>query len=145
MRTCYIIGAGELYGELCPAEGDLIIAADGGADGLAAVGITPHLILGDMDSIADDNLFPNAERITFPVKKDETDTHLAYLEGVKRGYTHFRIYGGVGGREDHTFANLSLLIYGDLMGHELTLVGNKCEWYALSQGKRELCGRGRYR
>ena len=37
MRTCYIIGAGELYGELCPAEGDLVIAADGGADGLAAV------------------------------------------------------------------------------------------------------------
>lgn len=141
MGTCYIIGAGEFYGELKPARGDLIIAADGGLDTLLSLGITPDLIIGDMDSTAAAGAFAEVERIFFPVKKDETDTHLAYLEGAKRGYSDFRIYGGVGGREDHTFANLSLLIYGKMLGHNLTLVGNGCEWLALFNEEKRIYGK----
>ncbi|MBR2432244.1 MAG: thiamine diphosphokinase, partial [Clostridia bacterium] len=79
MKTCYIVGAGEFYGEFTPDSDDLVIAADGGYDSLLNRGIRPDVLIGDLDSIKE---MPNGiELIRHPVKKDETDMHLAYLEG----------------------------------------------------------------
>ena len=123
MSICYIVGAGEFYGSFSPKADDLVIAADGGFDTLLSLGITPDLILGDMDSV---NAAANGiERIVYPVRKDETDSFLAYREGVRRGYSEFMLYGCTGGREDHTFANYALLVYAREAGHKMTLVG-KC-------------------
>ena len=108
--TCYIVGAGEFYGELNLSDGDIVIAADGGYDTLRELGVTPDLLVGDMDSVK--AVPTDIEKLRVPVEKDETDTYLCYLEGVRRGYSNFVILGGVGGREDHTFANFSLLILG---------------------------------
>ena len=107
MKTCYIVGAGDFYGKFTPQENDLVIAADGGYSLLSERGIRCDLIIGDMDSLS--STPTDVETIRFPIKKDETDTYLAYLEGKRRGYLHFEIYGGVGGRADHTFANYCLL------------------------------------
>ena len=54
MNVCYIVGAGELHGRPEPKNGDLVIAADGGLDSLMSLGITPDLVLGDMDSVSAD-------------------------------------------------------------------------------------------
>ena len=70
--TCYIVGAGDFYGELSPNECDLIIAADGGYDTLKKMNITPNLLLGDMDSLSE--MPEGIEKIVYPVRKDETDT-----------------------------------------------------------------------
>ena len=139
MKTCYIVGAGEFYGELCPSAGDLIIAADGGYDTLLSLGITPDLLIGDMDSLSKE--WGGVERIVYPVRKDETDSFLAYREGVKRGYENFVLYGGVGGRDDHTFANYSLLIYAKNRGHNVKLVGQRCEIFAIKNEKISLSGK----
>ena len=108
MNTCYIIGAGDVT--LLPRfdETDLVIAADGGYHALVRQGRRCDILIGDMDSIGQ---VPNeVERKVFPVRKDETDTYLAYLEGRARGYCEFELYGATGGRSDHTFANYSLLL-----------------------------------
>ena len=185
MSICYIVGAGEFYGELAPQEGDLVIAADGGYDTLRALGIDCHVLLGDMDSreVKKEDLRLSSRSVSvcsvtgegepvcsatgegesvysasgessdckteenafcslvFPVEKDETDTHLAYLEGAKRGYTSFRVYGGVGGREDHTFANYSLLLYAKNRGHSMTLVGDGYESFVIKNESVTLSGR----
>jgi thiamine pyrophosphokinase len=109
MKKCIIIGAGDftLPGEISCE--DLVIAADGGYDHAKAAGIDPKLFVGDMDSLTI-SLPENIEKITFPERKDYTDMNLAYLEGRARGYENFEIYGGTGGRSDHTFANVSLLL-----------------------------------
>ena len=138
MSTCYIVGAGELYGRPEPKCDDLVIAADGGLDALVSLGITPDLVLGDMDSVSAD--LGDTERIVYPVRKDETDSFLAYFEGVRRGYTEFMLYGCVGGREDHTYANYSLLVYAAKRGHKVTLVGKVCDTTALINGSVTLCG-----
>ena len=138
MRTCYLVGAGEFYGTLSPTSADLVIAADGGYETLQKIGITPDLLIGDMDSLS--ICADGTAKISYPVKKDETDTHLSYLEGARRGYSNFAIYGGVGGREDHTFANYSLLLYAKNQGHHASLIGNKTEIFVIRNEKISLCG-----
>ena len=138
MKTCYIVGAGDFYGEFDPTIPDLVIAADGGYDTLSEKGYKCDLFVGDMDSLM---LHPtDVETLRYPVEKDETDMFLAYYEGKKRGYTNFRIYGGVGGRIDHTFANLSLLIHGKKAGDNIILVSDKYEIFAIKNEEITLKG-----
>lgn len=140
MKKCYIVGAGELFGSFLPSDGDLVIAADGGYDNLLSLGITPNIIIGDLDSVRSE-LPKEIELIRHKVEKDETDTHLAYLEGARRGYTEFELYGGTGGREDHTFANYSLLLYAKNEGNNIKLVSENMDIFVMKNEKRELSGR----
>lgn len=136
MKTCYIVGAGDFFGSFSPTEDDLVIAADGGYDTLCRLKIRCDLLIGDMDSI--NSAQNNTEKIVFPVEKDETDMLLAYMEGSKRGYTDFCIFGGVGGRIDHTFANLSLLIYAKNAGHTMEIVADGYRIFAIKNEKIKL-------
>lgn len=136
MSTCYIVGAGEFFGTLSPSMDDFVIAADGGFDTLRKLGVGCDLFIGDMDSSVSD-VSPDKR---FPVEKGETDTYLAYLEGVKRDYTAFRVYGGVGGREDHTFANISLLLHAKMNSHDMVLVGNGYEYTVIKNQSVTLRG-----
>ena len=43
------------------------------------------------------------------MEKDDTDTMLAIRYGLEQGYETFHLYGGTGGRMDHTLANLQAL------------------------------------
>ena len=53
------------------AEGKPCFAADGGNDHLLALGIRPKLILGDGDSLTQDD--PTIQRVCYPREKDFTD------------------------------------------------------------------------
>ena len=121
MGVCYLVGAGDFYGNINLCDGDTIIAADGGYDSLAIHGYTPSVIIGDLDSIKSD-IPKNVEIVRHPKEKDETDMFLAYLEGAKLGYTEFVMLGATGGRLDHTYANISLLLYAKERGHNVTLM-----------------------
>lgn len=132
MRVCYIVGAGDFFGTFAPDKDDLVIAADGGYTSLLARGIRCDLLIGDMDSIQ--SLPSGLEIIRHKVEKDETDMHLAYLEGVRRGYSDFAIYGGVGGRSDHTFANYCLLSYISKHGGRAKLFDKSSIAYAITNG-----------
>ena len=123
MGICYIVGAGDFESSFTPMAEDLVIAADGGYDSLKAHGIRCDLLIGDLDSITSEPC--GIEVIRHPVRKDETDMQLCYLAGSERGYTEFHLYGGTGGREDHTFANYSLLLYIKENGHNAKLIGKK--------------------
>ncbi len=139
MKTCYIIGAGDFFGDFNPKKDDLVIAADGGYDTLLKLGKDCDLLLGDMDSVSSN--ISEKEKILFPIEKDETDMFLAYREGKKRGYSVFRLYGGVGGRIDHTFANISLLIYAKKAGDVITLVADGYEIFAIKNERITLSGK----
>ena len=109
-RICYIFGAGERsthYIELHPK--DLVIAADGGFDYLEEIGLRVDIVLGDFDSVVSYDLPYDA--IRYPREKDDTDMMIAVKMGLDKGYTEFAIYGGLGGRLDHTIGNIQLLTY----------------------------------
>ncbi len=99
-----------------PQDGDLIIAADSGCDTLRTFSekikeVNPDIILGDMDSYPKDKLskFRSAVFLPFPPEKDDTDTGLAVDVALSFGCREIIIVGGLGGRLDHTLANVFLL------------------------------------
>ena len=110
VSACFIIGAGPFYGlPVAPAPGDYVIAADGGYLHCREAGLVPDLLLGDFDSL--DALPGDTDVERFPVDKDDTDSMLAMKLGLEKGYRTFHLYGGTGGRMDHTLANLQGLAY----------------------------------
>lgn len=85
----------------------LVCAADSGLETLAAWGLEPDLIVGDMDSLSDPALierFPRAEVLRAKRDKDETDTELGLIALSSRGADRIVLAGGGGGRLDHLLA-----------------------------------------
>lgn len=120
---CYVVGAMPLSWALCPHPGaeDFLIAADKGYEALAAYGVPPNLVVGDFDSLGRTPNHPNV--IKLPTAKDDTDMVYALREGLKRGYRRFVLLGGVGGRLEHTLANLQALSWLATQGARGVLVG----------------------
>ncbi|MCH5251874.1 MAG: thiamine diphosphokinase [Lachnospiraceae bacterium] len=107
---CYIFGAGEKTDcNITLTSDDIVIAADGGYDYLEELGLRADFVLGDFDSVLSYDL--PSDSLRYPAEKDDTDLMLAAKLGLKKGYTEFAIYGGLGGRLDHTIGNIQLLTY----------------------------------
>lgn len=131
-KICYIFGAGEYYdNKYSFNDGDYIIAADGGYMQLKQHNITPNIVIGDFDSMQRPD-HPNI--LEFSSEKNETDMMIAIKHGLSKGYRVFRLYGGTGGRIDHTMANIQSLsfiaqnnaigfLYGDK--YTMTAISNR--------------------
>ena len=121
MGKCIIFCAAEFDRLLAPIEDtDHIIAADGGLRHTDALGIRPHEILGDFDSLG---YIPQDSRV-FPVEKDDTDAMLAVRRGLSLGYREFWLYGSMDGpRLDHTVANFQTLRFLADRGARGLLIG----------------------
>lgn len=100
----------------------LLIAVDGGYSFLKRQNLKPDLAVGDFDS--NGSVPKDVEVIIHPVQKDDTDMLLAIKEGMKRGFRQFYIFGGLGGRIDHAFANIELLSYLKQQGCRGILFGD---------------------
>lgn len=87
-----------------------VICSDGGANTAKLLGIVPDIVIGDLDSINEPVRSLLGDKgvrfINFPHDKDYTDTFLALNTAEKEGFSDIVIWGGTGGRLDHTLANL---------------------------------------
>lgn len=94
---------------------DYIICSDGGSNHLYNMGICPHYIIGDLDSIKEDVLEfyrkSNVRFEKFPSKKNETDTELCIYLANKLNIKSLDFICALGGRIDHLIANINLLDY----------------------------------
>ena len=124
---CIIVGAGNFdrfYMEI-DRKITFVIAADGGYEHLKRVGVKPDLWVGDGDSLSDEAKTylkeQDIERIDLPVMKDETDMLYAVNCALQMGCQSFHLYGGMGGRIDHTLANITVLSYLADLGKECFL------------------------
>ena len=93
--------------------GDLLIAADGGGRYCLQAGCMPHILIGDFDSLSvakmDQLEASSTEIFRHPMRKDETDLELALDLAINRKVHEIIILAALGGRWDHTMANLLLL------------------------------------
>ncbi len=142
-----IVAGSALGGPLDPsllASGDLLIAADSGADAIASAGLQPHLLVGDMDSVAEATWraleAAGVETHVLPVEKDETDTEVALRLAVDRGADRITLLGVLGGpRLDHLVAGLLLLTAGWLEHVDVRMVDGSHE-VRLARGDAALEG-----
>ena len=138
---CYIIGA--YHGEddsIFPVSADFVIAADGGYEALNRLGVKADLVVGDFDSLG--YVPTGADIVQHPVRKDDTDTLLAIRLGLERGYSNFVITGALGGRLDHTFANLQALLFLRDHGARGILYGDGTVVTAVTNGSITINGQG---
>ena len=99
----------------------LIVAADGGARRLAGLGVAPHVLIGDFDSLSPDELADHraagAAIVEHPAPQQRTDADVAIAEALARGATSLIALGVFGGdRLDHELGNLELLAGDRLRG-----------------------------
>lgn len=128
-RRCVIIGGAGIRDYQAIWEyldpDDFNIFCDSGLSHQEALGVKPHLIVGDFDSHEDPHL--NVETIVLPREKDDTDTVYAVKEAVRRGFDDFLLLGVAGGRLDHTLGNLSILLSLHAQGKRALLVDDWSE------------------
>lgn len=133
-QTALIVAAGEsLIPDRWIDEADFVIAVDGGLANTQAQSVEADLVVGDMDSVDEEQLeqakCAGAKIERHPVAKDESDLELALMAAVERGATRARIVVRDGGRLDHALANLTVLASPRWVDLEISaLVGSSQVW-----------------
>jgi len=119
------------------SRNDLVISADGGAKNALKLGLMPHLVTGDMDSIdkktSDMLKSRNIRFVQEPAEKDYTDTHLALREALKAGAGKIIVLAATGDRLDHSLANVLLLADPFLSRAEVKIITETDEIFIASK------------
>jgi len=118
-------------------ENHLVICCDGGARNFQYLGIKPDVIIGDMDSIDPAQLASYSDQgikiIKYSANKDFTDTELALNYALDLNPDAIFIWGALGGRVDHTLANVFLLCKGQEKGINTYLIDEYGEAFVLDK------------
>lgn len=142
MKKCCIIGGCDFdlkKFDLKHAENACIIAADKGFDTALRLNLDIDIIVGDFDSLG---FVPDCDNvIRHNCEKDETDTALGCQKALELGCDEFYIYGAVGGRIDHSFANFQLICDIAKKGKIAYLFGEGFKITAICNGTLKLDAR----
>lgn len=140
MRCVIISGSPDTNVEeiksLCTND-DFIVCADSGYSFAKQAGLTPNLIIGDFDSLKEE-LPQNTEVVKLNTHKDDTDTEHCVMECIRRGYKDFLLLGSIGGRTDHTFANIATLAFLSEYNYNGVARNNGEEIRILKEGTYEM-------
>ena len=92
---------------------DFILAADGGSRHARTLSLLPSIVIGDLDSISEEERRKRKEEgtelIEYSRDKNETDLELALNYAVEKGFREIVIVAALGDRLDQTLGNLALL------------------------------------
>lgn len=122
---------------------DVILAADGGARHALALGLTPALISGDLDSLstaevrAFEEIGVQFQRV--PRVKDETDLELALAQALRAGYNPIIITTAYGGRLDQSLGNILMLANPEALRADVRLDDGLTEAFFVT-GQAEIQG-----
>ena len=123
---------------------DFLVAVDGGLRHIQNLGLTPGLLIGDLDSVSQEDVgqlrAAGVPVRKYPVEKDETDLELALRAVMDMGYRQMRIVAGLGGRLDQTLGNLFLLLLPELAACDVCLDDGTIEAFLIHR-QTELEGR----
>jgi thiamine pyrophosphokinase len=133
-------GSCTLVARLAPNY-DLVIAVDGGGDICLEGGVTPDVLVGDLDSARSDTVDTLLARGVpvqrYPAEKDATDLQLAIGEARRQGAGEIVITAATAGRLDHTLGALAAMAAAaDL--HPQILEPDLSGWLLARGGRREL-------
>lgn len=130
MKTCLIISGGEYSNPPSNQKYDYCIAVDRGYEHALYMGIKPDVLLGDFDSMSRaykesvKTIMDADEIITFPKEKDDTDTLLAIKRAIDEECDDITIICALGGRLDHTLANIQCMKYASTKGVKCEIISD---------------------
>ena len=122
---------------------DYVICADRGYEFASLAGVEPNLIVGDFDSYKE-KISASCEIVKLNPRKDDTDTIHSIDLAFEKGFTDFILLGALGGRTDHTFANITSLLYIADKGGRGVLLSEKERIELLNKGEyfyEKYCGK----
>mgnify|MGYP003305128499 CR=1 FL=1 len=111
---------------------DLLICADAGYSYIENTNLKVDILVGDFDSL--DEIPTGIDIYKLPSEKDDTDLFVAIQEGIKKGYRVFDIYGALGGRIEHSYANIQILANLAKQGITATLIDQATTIQMLTEG-----------
>lgn len=90
------------------------VGVDRGVYTLLSKGIEPSIAFGDFDSVSESEFITINTSVSelklFQPEKDETDMEHALNWAIEQKPEVIRVFGATGGRLDHMFANIQLLV-----------------------------------
>lgn len=133
MKKCLIISGGDFEKIELNDKYDFFIACDKGYVYAKKLNIKPNIIVGDFDSAKKPKNVENVIKVS--KIKDDTDTSLAVKYALKNGYKDIDIICALGGRIDHTLANISLMKY--VVEHKgvVKIISNSATLMVFTKGK----------
>ena len=102
-------------------EAPYVVCCDGGANEYIAQGHLPDVIIGDGDSLSEENRIKYASLIQHNPDQETNDQTKAIQFLLAQGKKRIAIVGATGKREDHTIGNISLLMEYMRMGVEVRI------------------------
>ena len=118
---------------------DFLIAADGGALHCLDLGLIPHIVIGDFDSLDPQRLSQlsatGSQLIRHPARKDSTDLELALAYACQLQPDRVLIFGALGNRWDQTLANLLLPASKEFASLDIRLVDGQQEIFLIRSGQ----------
>jgi len=125
---------------------DRIYCADGGTRHALALGLTPEIIIGDLDSLSPETVAAmESQGVTihrYPPRKDETDLELALRLAIAENPAEIFLVTALGGRLDQMLANIMLLTRREYASISLILLDGPY-WAKLLRSHQSLVINGR--
>ncbi|HSM25649.1 MAG TPA: thiamine diphosphokinase [Anaerolineaceae bacterium] len=122
------------------SQSALIVAIDGGVGHVIQLGLSPNIIIGDLDSVDQSDLATFEENGVdikrYPTQKDETDLELAIEYVLDLGFDQVFICGASGGREDHFLGNILLISNPVFMNKDIKILTKKSEIFYCSKNQQ---------
>ncbi|MFC2470742.1 MAG: thiamine diphosphokinase [Lachnoanaerobaculum gingivalis] len=105
---------------------DVIISVDAAITKLEKINVIPHIMVGDFDTLSDEDRLKkytelDVEIIKHDPIKDFSDSELAVYRAVKAGIKIISVFGALGKRFDHAFANILILQKYKKLGVDITI------------------------
>ncbi len=120
---------------------DRIFCADGGTRHALALGLTPHVIIGDLDSLSPDIVAEMAAAGVIihrhPAHKDQTDLELALTLAAAESPDEILLLTALGGRLDQMLANILLLTRPEYAPARLSLADG-AQWTTLLRARQSI-------
>lgn len=133
MKRVIIVGANEIedtsFIKKEKERGSFLVACDGGYRCFMKENIIPDLFVGDYDTFKEKDLVTAKNIISLNTIKDDTDVFFAIKKLIKENYKEFHLYGCLGGKIEHTIANIQLLYF---------LINHNCKGYLYSSDNRTI-------
>ena len=143
-----IVGSGEDFKlekvKDAASQAQLIIAGDGGADILSKIGISPDILIGDMDSISSDilgKISDDCEIFKYPQEKDYSDSELCIKKALEYHPRKIILVAVTGTYIDHTFTTLINLLTIKNDDVKIEIVTSNSSIFSITPDKpAKMCG-----